>query len=383
MSQPESFQHVSPVDIVRHLWSRRYLFVFGIPLFFFGTYFYTLYFMKNVYESSATLMMRTTPAMLREGPRLEKIDPPAVVDLIRSDDILYTVVLAARARYPEFPQTNFDRSKGIFSIKTVITRDTTVQATYSPAVILQAKGTSPEIAQFLVTEWARLAVERYGQLRAREAAQIQDTVLERYAEFAEQAAGLASQQTELEIRREELDALHASRLLLLNGTSGSPLGDSTPAPIPGGLVGEAVRLQLELSNAESSASVRARLDKTGELIAQIRVELEELNAERAKVRSELEAVRRDLLLARERMGQLRAVATVATADATLIPDSSNPEIKGDLLLLSPPVKPEVHLEPRRTLLALGATIFLAAFLLLLLIFEIYIRRYAVERPAHQ
>jgi outer membrane murein-binding lipoprotein Lpp len=372
---------VTPTDIVRHLWARRYLLLLAPGVFFVLTYAYSVFLMGEAFETSATLLLRNTPSTLRDGPRLEKIDAPSIPDLISSDSILLEVITAARKKYPSYPQGNFEKIKGAFKVRTVMTRDTTVQASYSPAVILTARARTPEIALFLVEEWTRVSVERFGRMRSREALQIQETASASFEKFSAEAAELAAKQTDLELRRDELDSLYASRQALLAG-SATPYADGQQEKdtLTGGYFGEKARLDLELAaaNSDTATANRARLAHVTTMIQQVNGEIELLNKDRAAVRNQLEAVRRELLVSREKAGQMRQILTTTTADATLIPDPLNPEVSGDLGILAKPILPESRVSPQRGLIASGGAVFLTAVLLALLLIELYIRRTVLE-----
>ncbi|MBI1289858.1 hypothetical protein GC173_01255 [bacterium] len=372
---------VTSTDIVRHLWSRRYLLLLAPGIFFVLTYAYTIYFMGEVFETSSTLLIRNVPSSLRDGPRLEKVDAPSIPDMLSSDEILLDVVKAARAKFPDYPQGNFEKIKGSFKVKTIITRDTTVQSSYSPAVILTTRGKTPEIALFLAEEWTNLSVERFGQLRSREALAIQKTAGEKFDAFSAQAAELAAKQTDLELRRDELDALYASRQTLLSGSATPTMNAPSEAEVmPGGLFGEKARLELELAgaNSDKTPALRTRLERVNEMIRQTNGEIEMVNKDRAAVRNQLEGVRRDLLVVREKAGQMRQILTTTTADATLIPDPLNPEVSGDLGILAKPILPESRTSPLRGVIASGGAVFLTAVLLALILIELYIRRTVLE-----
>ena len=371
---------VTTTDIIRHLWARRYLLLLAPPIFVVLTYAYSVLFMGEVFESSSTLLIRTAPAQPRDGPRFERVEAPTTPDLLTSDALLLDVVKAARAKFPDYPQGRFEELRKHFTVRTIMTRDTTIQATYSPAIILTAKGKSPEIALFLAEEWTRLAVERVGRMRAREAKQMVDTARAEFDKYSASAAELAKRQTELELQRDDLDALYASRQALLSGQPVSGTGDVPSEAIAGGLFGEKARLELQLASTSTDerGAIVNRLNTVDGMIRNAGAEIEKLNTERAEVRNELETVRRDLLVAREKAGQMRQVMTSATADSTLIPDPLNPEISGDLGVLSKPILAETRSAPKRSLIAVGGGAFLGALLVILLLVELYVRRTVIE-----
>lgn len=307
----------SPTALIRFLWGRRYLLLLfplvAAPL----SYLYIRFFVAETFESTALLMLRTTPAALREGPRMEDFDPPVYEDLVRGDELLRGVVDFARTTYLGFPATPYEKLKSSFTVKTIMTRDTTVSAVYSPVVRMTVRAGSAEIAHGMATEWMNRTIERLGKLRSREAETIQKTFTTRYEELAAQAVTLARAEAETKL---DLDAL-----------------SQAPAP--------------------ADAQWRSRqVDAVGRL----------------------ETIRKDLSSIRERMADVRRVLATTESEALIVSDPYNAEVSGGFLVLSKPIKPEFRSAPLRSVMALGVAVGLTVLLLLGCVAEFYLRAALLE-----
>ncbi|CAN5350003.1 hypothetical protein BH09SUM1_BH09SUM1_19410 [soil metagenome] len=394
MHDPDQTGIVSANDILRHYWSRRWLIILVPIVVMVATYLYIVFNVENIYQSQAMLMIRTVPSSLREGPQFKDIDPPVYEDFLRNDEMVVDVLKAAAVKYPEnaYFRAPLERIRSSFKVKTILTRDTSVQATYSPVIILTGQANSPEGAKFLMDEWVRLAVERFGKLRSSEAGAIEAATQAKYDALSKEATETSREVSELEFKLDQLNKIldinigilgnPAKNTIKVSGASGSQNDNAYGTSDPG-LLAERVRLELQASedgasttpdSQERAKGVSARLKKVDELKGQVLTEIDTLTKQRVAISVRLESLRDEQVSIREKMSQMRAVITISAPDATLVPDPNNPDVSGDFRLVARPQLPQYRTFPQRTVIALGVTVAVSMLMLMLLAAELYMRR---------
>lgn len=391
----ETTDSVNALDLTRHYWRRRLFLLLLPPVIFVLAYLFIKYFVPETYQATAQLMLRTAPSELRDAPRMREVDPPVYEDFLLNDELLFSVLQEAREEYPEsFNRAHFEDFRKAFRVNTIMTRDTSVQAIYSPVLVLKVLAGSPDHVHFLAKTWVDLSLRSFGQLRTQEARAVETAMSEQFDVHAQEGQVLARREAMLATQLEQIDLLISSqrRLLLGGGTAivrvqqNAQLDDATQAEA--GLQGERVRLELELASAGAISTadaqervdvLSARLEKLDEVVARIILEKNELQEQRVNVTVDLEEVRRNLLIAREKMSLLRSVMTTALADAQSIPDWLKPENSGDLLRIADPIKPEKRVGPPRLLLSLAITVIFLGLMLLFFGLELFFKRAVIGR----
>jgi hypothetical protein len=372
MSHNEEPTSISTLHIVRHYWRRRLFLIILTPLCLALAVIYVKAYVGDIYESTGTVMVRTPPSSMRRGPTLNEMDPPVYEDLFKSDELLRRTIQATREKFPdEFPQTGFEKMRALFSVKSLMTRDTATQTAYSPVLTLTVQYKDPDIVHFLAEQWVGLVLERYGNLRASEASEMQRALTSKYDELAGIASQLQQREAALEQQLRDADLrIEAQERILLG--SGEREGEGK-----GGLFEEIVRLQLEIAQSgegDANPGLSARLAKAQDLAAAAREESEELGQSQIKLKGELEQVRNQLVATRAQMVELRSVIATAAVDAAPLEDPLNPGHNGELLLLSKPVQPEVRVAPQKSLIAVAIAAVLLLIVASTLLAELYVRR---------
>lgn len=365
----------SAVNMVRHLWSRRLLFLILVPLFLVLSVSFTRTFLGEVFQSSAMLRVRTPPSTLRTGPALDNLNPRVYERMLLNDGLLHQVIEKARERFPEFPRGNFERAKGSFEVEVIMTRDTALVAEYSPVLLLTAKSGKPEWAHFLATTWLELSLNSFGLMRHQEAVEIQD-------KFRAQFDALNTRAEELQLEEGTLqqEILLAGNILqarnrILTGMGGGLATLGGGGSTQPGLLEEAVQLRLAIAESDESEKPRleARLAKVEELIAETRAEIETLGRERVAKSQRLDTAREELVAVREEIADVREIMVNMISETTLLDDPNDPSIQGAFAVLSNPVMPEMRVAPPRAVYAGVMAGVLSGVLLLLILIEFYLK----------
>ncbi|GAB4316762.1 MAG: hypothetical protein Kow0059_09420 [Candidatus Sumerlaeia bacterium] len=97
----------------------------------------------------------------------DDIDPPVFQALLLSDSLLREVMEEYHKRYPDDVQP-FKKFRKRFYVSSEVLTETAVRKDYSPLVSITAHARNAESASFLVNTWQSLAIQRYGDLLARE-----------------------------------------------------------------------------------------------------------------------------------------------------------------------------------------------------------------------
>lgn len=376
MNQPADRSAFSTIDMVRHLWRRRYLLLIGPPVFLVAGYFYTVKFKSQVFESSAMLKIRTPPSEMRSGPILENFDPPIYEDILKSPEVLKSVVEEARAEFPEFPRSDFESLRTLFEATVVTTRETVVVADYSPVVQMSVKADNGKWAYFLMDRWLDVVLERFGQLRALEAREMQTVFQAQYdeliavAEDAQAREGLLRQQL-----RQTERMLEGKYNLLAGGDSFASEAAAGEGAPKAGLMAERVRLELAAAEEgdASSERLKSRLEKVNSLIGETMAEIEALGETQVSVSQQLEAAREELLLVRQKIEQVREVIAATTPDAAVLTDPLNENVRGQFTVLAWPIQPESTVSPPRAILAVGIALLFTVLLVVILLVEFFVR----------
>jgi uncharacterized protein involved in exopolysaccharide biosynthesis len=381
-------------EVIAHLWRRRYVLVVVPLLFTILTFAYVFIRMGESFSSRATLMVRSSPGSMREGPRLLDLNPPAYSDFLLSDEILYGALNSVKKEHPEYVGRLEDLKKE-FKVKTVLTRETVTSTEYSPILILTANGPSPKIAHRLAEEWMNLSIARFGQMRSNEAGQMRKVMAEQFDLLAAEAEKLDKRQATLQNQITDMDTFIAVKRRILAGTGAAKLvfekgkdnkNETATSYEDLGLVHERTMLELDLAQLEKAnpdqtapaAGLRARIAKIDEIVPGIIKEVEEIGVRKTELVKDLEAVREQLLTVKGRLDTTRDVVASVSPEMSVIADPANPEVSGIFSIIARPMEPDKKDGPPRTLISLGAGTAMAALLMLLMILELYIQ-HAVGR----
>ncbi len=424
-SESQQGSSYRPEDLIRHLWSRRYILI-GMPIVavILG-YLGVRAFVPESFESSATLLIRTPPVeYARPLPAHRRVSPPGYETFFETDQVLHEVIQAAREEYPgQVPAGDFEMLKRAFDVRTITTRETTVTAEYSPVILLRARGGSPEIAHFLVETWIRLSNERFGAIRFRDAQEVRAAFEDKFETTSEVMAEQLAERDELQRRLDEMDMLLDTHRRLLSGqvTSrqrfdmptdlrladpGAGGGQFEPTtfalfrflfeqiarePLPDDLdlYTERTRLELrvaELQDFENAEEVRElrraenRLARVEELIDRSFGELAEIGRERDALASQVSRLNEKVRNLEDQLVETRKVLAGTAIESTSVMDPFHPDYQGAFSVIGAPVVPETRAAPPRTLLAIAIGIIFGGLLLLLVVAEFYLKRVLEEEP---
>ncbi len=423
---PESQQGSSyrAEDLIRHLWSRRYILIVVPAIALVLGYLGVRAFVPETFESSATLLIRT-PAIeyARPLPGHRRVSPPGYESFFRTDQVLHEVIREARQEFPgQFPQGDFERLKRAFDVQTITTRETTVTAEYSPVILLRATGGSPEIAHFLVDEWIRRSTARFGAIRFREAQEIRSTFENKFNEARERLADRLAEKEELDRRLGEMDMLLDTERRLLTGQTTSRQRVEIPADVgrataPGAqqfepttfallqflferisreplpddldLFTERARLKLRIAELQGSenADERQQLRRAENRLARVEDMIDgsfdvmnSLGRERDGLAGQVARLREEVRAIEDEVVEVRKVLAGTTIETASIHDPFHPDFEGEFSVIGAPVVPETRAAPPRTLLAIAIAIIFGGLLLLLVVAEFYLKRVLEEEP---
>lgn len=317
MAEPDSLTGIGPLDVIRHFWRRMPLYIGFCLLAGIATAAFVYTAVGRQYTASATLMVREPTAEPLQTLRLESLEPPVYEDIFLNDQILFETIQEARAKYPGFPQVNWEQRRSSFEVEYLTTRDTSVSTTYSPVLRLSASFNNPEIAKFLMDTWLRKILTRFGQMRTRQANAIREFTTERLSEIETEMADLAAEQT-----RQQRDLTELRRTL------------------------ETQTAQPEQKEREASLAAA------------------------------LETIRSELNLLRAEAAQIREVFAIYVTDMQALSNPFDPDgaPPGELVLLAEPVQPEGNTGTPRALVAAGIFLALALAGAFFLILELLVRK---------
>lgn len=374
---------ISSFDLIRHLWSRRYVMVIAPVVLALSAYFILRFAVSESFTSSARLLVRTPSNELRDGPTFRRMDAPVYEELLLSDALLKQVVSDMDKDIPGvWGGRPFEKIKPGFRVDTSMTRDTTSQQVYSPVIIMSVEMIGQDFTLKVMEHWLKVSLERFGNTQLREATSLEEGARRTYASTSDAVAALEREESTLVGRNNTLGMLLTAKTRLLSGSDSAAVeGESGRDNL--GLLREVARLEIDhaeaaaRSNAESkdaTAGLHARLAKVREILKSTQAEIDTITTERTGLQLKMEDVRRRLVAARESMGELRSVIG-ASASATLaLTDPFSGLPISEVSVISEPVRPEFRSGPARAIIA--ASMAIAGFVLALLVSmaELYVRR---------
>ena len=379
----EPISPFNPIKLIRHLWSRRLLFLILPPLFVIGTYLFIRFQMGEKFESSALIKSRTPAGILKNNDGIDHFEPPVFEDIFLNDDLLMGVVDKCREKFPELKNIKYEKLKKIFTLKVITMRETIVVSEYSPMIRLTVTGSSREIAHFAVSTWLEMAMERYGQMRAQEAQAITDSFQATYDQLSIDAEQIQKLESKAQNQLLSTNNYMSSLYRQLNGMGSAVLGSNGAASATSpGLYAEITNIELELAELVSSPrdedqvmarKLKARLEKAQEILVKTTEQLKVYGEEKTAASSELEGHREKLLLVREKMEQLREIISLTAPDAQVVNDPYNKGLNNEFSVMAWPQVPEYRVAPARSLLAIAAGIALSVLLLMLVVAEFYLK----------
>ncbi len=372
MNQTPADAPFSVEEFILHFWRRRYLILIALPLFFVLGYVIMYKYGGEIFQTTALLQTRTAPSELRRGPQMEPAEAPIYEDIFRNDELLREVIQAAREEFPEFPQSGFEHLKGRFKVDVIMTRETAVVAEFSPVIRLTTEQANPEFTYFLATTWLAKALDKYGALRYQEAEEIITTFSDKVKTYEEGLRSWQQAEEEAKIRLSEATRKLAVAQDMLYGSE----GDGSE-----GILQKQQRVEEELAEAislhgeehQEVESLRQKADRYEEKEVMLNERIDAASQEKIEWSVKLNDLRDDLLITREKLAEAREIVKNASADSVLLPDPLNPENKGDFIILSRPVKPEVMIAPNRLLFTIVIAGALSGTLLVFLLLEFYLR----------
>lgn len=413
-------QLLSTSELVAHLWRRRWALFLAPCVVTVGTYLLIRAFGGEVFESNAVVYLRERPTDERSKsePRLAWVDAPSYKDILLNDELLKGVVDATRSKYPgSLGSKPYEKIKDSFAVRTVTTRDTAVQTTYSPVIEMSVKGPSAQTAKFMADTWLNESLRTYGQFVAGDAAGTAKAVRDETDIRAKELDEVKREEARLDFELDRVKVLlYGHYALLYHGDLRSPM--VFPQLVPPDLERESAwgggratlfeqRNSAALRVAELEAALarraklteetklrdelrledpvameieeglireRARLARIESLITETDTNIKSLGVEAARLEGEVAAARGRRYAADNAIRSLTEMAGYAIADAVLVPDEGDPDRRGALRVLARPILPEERVGPKRSLYAIAAGIAFGIFLLFSFVAEAWVRK---------
>ncbi len=419
MQTPDK-QMLSTAELVAHLWRRRWVLLLAPCAVTIGTYLLIRAFGGETFESTAVVYLRERPTDERSEnePRLAWIDAPSYKDILLNDELLKTVVDSTRQKHPDSLGTKpYEKIKDSFRIRTVTTRDTAVQTTFSPVIEMAVEGPTPVSVKFMADTWLAETLRMYGNIAAGDAAGTAKALGEETDLRARELEEARRNEAKLDYELDRVKILlfgHYS--LFYHGDLRSPMafpqlltpdleresawGGGRPtlfeqrisaaarvAELEAALsrreklagdptLRDEVRLEdpLALGITDELTREQARLARIETLITETDSNIKSLAAEAARLEGEVAAARGKRFAADNAIKSLTEMAGYAIADAVLVPDEDDPQRRGALRVLARPILPEERVGPKRSLYAIAAGLAFGIFLLFSFVAEAWVRK---------
>ncbi len=413
-------QVLSTAELVAHLWRRRWMLLLAPSAVAIATYLLVRAFGGEVFESTAVVYLREKPTDKRSEnePRMAWIDAPSYKDILLNDEVLKTVVEATRSNLPgSLGNKPYEKLKDCFSIRTVTTRDTAVQTTFSPVIEMVVKGPGAKTAKFMADTWLAESLRLYGHISGGDAANTAKAVREETERRARELDEIKREEARLDYELDRIKIiLYGHYALFYHGDLRAPMAFPQLLPSSAGresawgggratlfeqrnasavrvaeLEGaiarrrrmdgdtklrDGVRLEdpvlMELE--DQLAREQARLARIETLVTETDANIKSLGTEAARLEGEVAAARGRRFAADNAITSLTDMAGYAIADSVLVPDDDDPERRGALRVLARPILPEERVGPKRSLYALAAGIAFGIFLLFGLVAEAWVRK---------
>lgn len=393
---------LSTSDFVVHLWRRKWIIAIVSAIALVFAYLIIRMFVGEVFETRAQVYVRQQPILVIEDERAPGLASPALKRMFTSDHTLDFVRQQYNALYPEEKvSAPLEYFRNRFRTTSPTTVDTTVRTEFSPVIELTVQGESRAQARIMMELWLSRIMNKYGNLLTEEAEFMAESTRLRADELQQKMAGLVAQREAVRNRR-----------LLIQTEINSLLRQLTNAPLP--------QLEDVLGNDLLSFNMRSGSDQQRVMISpadqgaqepgllERRAALDVSPEDAEKLDSAIERVREQIAAksqeAAEEASQAAALAAEATrleyaiklnatvgsqAEAAIrssqaLPSQVAEEVAGypqggTLMVLSPPVTPQLRTFPPRTALAgvSAAVVFLLC--LVAFSFELYIKAATDER----